>query len=68
LKKATKERRKRKRALKRWKKRRWAAANLKRKRITLGLKARKEPNASKKSIGMENRHQDKAQTKALEIT
>jgi len=31
LKKATKERRKRERALKRWKRRRWAAKNLKRK-------------------------------------
>jgi len=68
LKKATKERRKRERALKRWKKRRWAAKNLKRKRITLGLKAGKELNASKISIGMENSHQDKAQMKALEIT
>jgi len=51
LKKATKERRKRERALKRWKKRSWVAKNLKRKRITLGLKVRKELNAS---IGMQN--------------
>jgi len=41
LKKAAKERRKRERALRRWKKRSWVAKNLKRKRITLGLKDRK---------------------------
>jgi len=51
LKKAAKERRKKQRALKRWKKKSWVAKNLKRKRTTLGLKVRKELNAS---IGMQN--------------
>jgi len=41
LKKARKDKRRKKRDLKKWKKRSWAAKNLKRKRITLGLEIKK---------------------------
>ena len=68
MKKAAKERRKKQRALKRWKKKNWVAQNLKRKRTVSGLTSRKELNASKISIRTKNIAQDKSRMKMLEIT